>query len=109
MLSRRDFINDMLLTSALIQSGIHQAKAFSKSEKRIAIQIGAVSFVDEGEEQVLDNVQNLAGINFYNNTRRWWRILDANPKILFGADLMLKEYIGETIQIPRSMESGGGS
>jgi hypothetical protein len=63
MLSRRDFINDMLLTSALIQSGIHQAKAFSKSEKRIAIQIGAVSFVDEGEEQVLDNVQNLAGIN----------------------------------------------
>ncbi|MCK4858628.1 MAG: hypothetical protein KAT58_11710 [candidate division Zixibacteria bacterium] len=52
---------------------------------------------------------DLLSLHFYNNTRRWWRILDANPQIIFGADLMLKEYIGETIQIPRSMESGGGS
>lgn len=87
MLSRRDFINDLLLTSALIQSGIHQAKSFSKSEKRIAIQIGAVSFVDEGEEQVLDNVQNLAGINTlflpvfaYNRGLAGRGYLDGNTK-----------------------------
>lgn len=51
---------------------------------------------------------DLLSLYFYNNLRRWWRILDANPQILFGADLMLKEYIGETIHIPRSTESGGG-
>jgi nucleoid-associated protein YgaU len=51
---------------------------------------------------------DLLSLHFYNNTRRWWRILDANPQIIFGADLMLSEYIGETILIPRSTEPGGG-
>ena len=49
---------------------------------------------------------DLLSLHFYNNTRRWWRILDANPQIIFGADLMLKQYIGETILIPRSTEPG---
>ena len=51
---------------------------------------------------------DLLSLHFYDNTRRWWRILDANPQFIFGADLMLNEYIGETILIPRSMEPGGG-
>ena len=51
---------------------------------------------------------DLLSLHFYNNTRRWWRILDANPQIIFGADLMLNEYAGETILIPRSTEPGGG-
>jgi nucleoid-associated protein YgaU len=51
---------------------------------------------------------DLLSLHFYNNTRRWWRILDANPQIIFGADLMLSEYIGETILIPRSTEPGDG-
>ena len=51
---------------------------------------------------------DLLSLHFYSNTRRWWRILDANPQIVFGADLMLSEYIGETILIPRSTEPGGG-
>lgn len=51
---------------------------------------------------------DLLSLHFYNNTRRWWRILDANPQIIFAADLMLSEYIGETILIPRSTEPGGG-
>jgi len=50
---------------------------------------------------------DLLSLYFYNNTRRWWRILDANPQIIFGADLMLSEYVGETILIPRSTEPGG--
>lgn len=49
---------------------------------------------------------DLLSLYFYNNTRRWWRILDANPQIVFGADLMLSEYVGETILIPRSSEPG---
>ena len=51
---------------------------------------------------------DLLSLHFYNNTRRWWRILDANPQIMFAADLMLDEYVGETILIPRATESGGG-
>lgn len=51
---------------------------------------------------------DLLSLNFYNNTQRWWRILDANPQFDFGADLMLEQYVGETILIPRSKESGGG-
>ncbi len=51
---------------------------------------------------------DLLSLHFYNNSYRWWRILDANPQIIFAADLMLEEYIGETILIPRSTESGGG-
>jgi len=51
---------------------------------------------------------DLLSLHFYNNTRRWWRILDANPQIIFAADLMLYKYIGETILIPRSTETGGG-
>jgi nucleoid-associated protein YgaU len=51
---------------------------------------------------------DLLSLHFYNNTQRWFRILDANPQVIFGADLMLEQYIGETILIPRSRESGGG-
>jgi len=50
---------------------------------------------------------DLLSLHFYNDTKRWWRILDANPQLMFGADLMLGEYIGETILIPRSREPGG--
>ncbi len=48
---------------------------------------------------------DLLSHHFYNNTQRWWRILDANPQIIFGGDLMLKSYVGETILIPRSIET----
>ncbi len=51
---------------------------------------------------------DLLSLHFYNSTRRWWRILDANPEIVFAADLMLSDYVGETILIPRSTEPGVG-
>ena len=47
---------------------------------------------------------DLLSLHFYDNSQRWWRILDSNPQIIFGADLMLDNYIGETILIPRSKE-----
>ncbi len=50
---------------------------------------------------------DLLALHFYNDTRRWWRILDANPQIHFGADLMLEDFTGETILIPRAVEPGG--
>ncbi len=47
---------------------------------------------------------DLLALHFYNNSRRWWRILDANPQIVFAADLMLSEYVGASILIPRAVE-----
>jgi nucleoid-associated protein YgaU len=71
--------------------------------RKITSAAGVLEYtVNEGDR--LD----LLSLHFYNNTRRWWRILDANPQLIFGADLMLDEYIGETILIPRSTETGGG-
>ena len=56
-----------------------------------------------GEGDRLD----LLALYFYVDSRKWWRILDANPEIVFGADLTLEDYIGETILIPRATEPGG--
>lgn len=46
-------------------------------EKTVGIQIGTVSFVDEGVDQVLDNVQQLDQINtIFLNTFGWDRGLN---------------------------------
>jgi len=50
---------------------------------------------------------DLLSLYFYNKDRKWWRILDANPDIIFGADLSLAHYVGETILIPVLTEPGG--
>jgi len=47
---------------------------------------------------------DLLARNFYNDGRQWWRILDANPDILFGSVLNLDELEGEVILIPRLKE-----
>lgn len=52
---------------------------------------------------------DLLALNFYNDSSRWWRILDANPQIIYGGDLRLKSSVGETILIPRSKDVGGDS
>ena len=36
---------------------------WSVAKRMIGIQIGAVSFIDEGVDPVLDNLQNLGGVN----------------------------------------------
>ncbi len=51
---------------------------------------------------------DLLALHFYSNTRRWWRILDANPQIFFFFFLLLDSYVGDTILIPRATEPGGG-
>ena len=47
---------------------------------------------------------DLLAHHFYVDSRKWWRILDANPQVICGADLSLSEYIGETIVIPQASE-----
>jgi len=47
---------------------------------------------------------DLLARHYYNNDRLWWRILDANPDILHGGDLMITEREGEIILIPRARD-----
>ncbi len=62
--NRREFIKKMTAGAgaALAMPGLAQ-DAFVRSPKTIGIQIGAISFVDEGTERVLDIVQERACVN----------------------------------------------
>jgi len=44
---------------------------------------------------------DLLALHYYNDVRSWWRILDANPHIKTAADVVLDDYAGTTIVIPR--------
>jgi nucleoid-associated protein YgaU len=43
---------------------------------------------------------DLLARHYYNDDRLWWRIVDANPEILFGGDLLAEEMEGQVILIP---------
>ena len=47
---------------------------------------------------------DLLARNYYNDDRLWWRILDANPDIIFASDLSVMTQVGNTILIPRARE-----
>ena len=49
---------------------------------------------------------DLLAIHYYNDPRLWWRILDANPELLCGADLADPARIGSVILIPAAEEAG---
>ena len=53
------------------------------------------------EHQVKENdrLDHLAK-HYYNDSRLWWRIVDANPELLFADHLLSKEWIGRAIVIP---------
>lgn len=46
-----------------------------------------------------DRLDRLAA-HYYNDSRKWWLILDANPEIVFGGDFDMGEYTGSVILIP---------
>src|SRR5438045_2802103 len=60
-MNRRDFLASLAPTAAMAQLA-GQTPANSQ-KKMIGIQVGAVSFVDEGVDPVLDNFQRLASVN----------------------------------------------
>ena len=43
---------------------------------------------------------DLLAHHYYGNARLWWRILDANPQLVCGADLTRGEMRGHVIVIP---------
>lgn len=44
---------------------------------------------------------DLLALQYYNDDRLWWRILDANPGLLLGGGLLLSDLAGSTLIIPR--------
>ena len=45
---------------------------------------------------------DLLALQYYNDDRLWWRILDANPDILLGGELLLGDLEGSVLLIPRA-------
>jgi nucleoid-associated protein YgaU len=43
---------------------------------------------------------DLLARHYYNDDRLWWRIVDANPEILFGGELLAESMEGQVILIP---------
>lgn len=51
------------------------------------------------------------GLHYYNDSRLWWRILDANPDVLCAAELEMNglpgadsSEIGEVLLVPKAKE-----
>ncbi len=65
--------------------------------------MGPSTGVVEHVIQVGDRLDLLAR-HYYNDSRLFWRILDANPDILFGGDVELSEVEGEILLIPKAKE-----
>src|SRR5665213_1446430 len=65
-MDRRDFLKTAVATTAAVSTGLtgfEAAAATPNSKRMIGLQVGAVSFVDEGTEKTLDILQNDGGVN----------------------------------------------
>jgi nucleoid-associated protein YgaU len=65
--------------------------------------IGPATGVVEHAVSAGDRLDLLA-LQYYNDDRLWWRILDANPGLLLGGELALGDLEGNTLVIPRMRE-----
>lgn len=65
--------------------------------------IGSATGVIEHRIQAGDRLDLLAR-HYYNDDRLWWRIVDANPEVVYPGEIMLDEHQGESILIPRATD-----
>lgn len=47
---------------------------------------------------------DLLARHYYNQDRLWWRIVDANPDILFAGALLSEAMVGQVILIPKAKD-----
>ena len=76
--------NSRYKRARLFQAAPNQPTPFSGIRPR---QIGSAPGVVEHRVSAGDRLDLLAR-HYYNDDRMWWHILDANPQLLFGGDLM---------------------
>ena len=62
-MNRRQFAQATVAGLSAASAAMPQTFAFGGGKKMIGMQVGAISFVDEGVEPVLDNLQRLASVN----------------------------------------------
>ncbi len=88
-------------------SRYQNAKSFGGDETSFqgvrAREIGDAEGVVEHVIKQGDRLDLLAR-HYYNDGRLWWRILDANPDFLYGGEMLLDDYQGEIILIPKARE-----
>ncbi len=75
---------------------VFQGKKFSGVRSR---DIQPISGEIEHKVTKEDRLDRLAS-HYYNDSRKWWLILDANPEISFGGDLDMGRYANSVIVIP---------
>ena len=80
-----------------------EALAFAGLRPRVP---GPATAVLEHRLKATDRLDTLA-LHYFNDPRLWWRILDANPEVLCGADLADPQLVGTVILIPAAEEPGG--
>lgn len=99
-------INSLRYQNAVVFTSTNPQTAVFRGIR--ARHIGAAEAVLEYLVKADDRLDLLA-LYFYGDSRKWWRILDANPDIVFAGDLTLDSAIGDTIFIPRAQEAGARS
>ncbi|MFO1272434.1 MAG: tail protein X [Rubrivivax sp.] len=67
-------------------------------------EIGRATGVLEHTWTATDRLDLLA-LHYYGDATRWWRILDANPEVLCGLDLLGAGRVGQVILIPPADEA----
>lgn len=63
--------------------------------REVATRAGAVEHVIKVGDRL-----DLLARHYYNDDRLWWRIVDANPEILFAGDMLAPGTEGQVILIP---------
>ncbi|THB70270.1 MAG: hypothetical protein D6B28_09675 [Gammaproteobacteria bacterium] len=103
MLNEKSRYKDTLNFTGSSETSTSESKSGAFKGLRFR-EIKPATGVIEYEVKQGDRLDHLAQ-NFYNNDRMWWRILDANPHVSYGADLMLDiDMLGSVILIPRESE-----
>jgi len=82
--------------SRYLKTPVFKGADFSGTRPRI---IQPTSGVIEHRVTKEDRLDRLAA-HYYNDSRKWWLILDANPEIFFGGNLDMGRYANSVIVIP---------
>jgi nucleoid-associated protein YgaU len=63
--------------------------------REVVTRAGAVEHVIRAGDRL-----DLLARHYYNDDRLWWRIVDANPEVLFAGDMLAPGSEGQVILIP---------
>lgn len=98
-------------TEGMSQSRYKKTKSFSYDEGEIqpfsGLRARDMSPATGVVEHILKSWERLDQLaeHYYNDPRKWYRILDANPELMYGGDLFGEGFIGKIIIIPGAEET----